>query len=401
MTGDEVELELRRAARARPREAERLLARKVVDPSQPTVTRLFTVVDGGHLPTTTPAVFQTTMKDLGGLEVEGVTPALSGLGLTAYVTVLGGPAPAAGDILKAHEVYGRWVAAEGGGSTSGGPGTPCSTPIRYDVATQACSLLGSDVSGLTVTMSNGSYTATASGTGNQSLFLTYPGTYSGTAKVAGYGTLTWAATVVCGTNYSKNLTFFPDTDHVCCPGCTNGISKKQPLYLTDANGTWPLPPLDIAVGVVGTVGKSIGHWASIDCEGVLPHEIYKTYQCHGSGGSLNYNWSALTCGGATWSAACQYYTCSGPDSGCPVPPATNNYSHFYHGSTNNPPDCDGPGPYNQKVGGSGTAMAVSIILTGSCSAGSVFFSGTVPAWSGTTPDDGHPVPAGSTVVIHD
>lgn len=87
------------------------------------------VVDGGHIPATTPNQFLMTPARTGGPIVEGGAYASSSTGDTSLAfTVLGGPAPGVGELVVVRRVGGRWVAVS---ATAGA--TP-NTTFTGDVA---------------------------------------------------------------------------------------------------------------------------------------------------------------------------------------------------------------------------------------------------------------------------
>ena len=92
---------------------------------------LVQVYDGGAIPTTVPRVYLTHPAWADSADTEGATPSYSAdTSVTIPVVVLGPTAPAAGDLLMAHAIGGRWVAGEGGGGVETYTCSPCSIPER-------------------------------------------------------------------------------------------------------------------------------------------------------------------------------------------------------------------------------------------------------------------------------
>jgi hypothetical protein len=87
------------------------------------------VIDGGAMPSTTDRIFLVHPLSLFGLENEGASAVLATDGTrTIPVVVIGATAPAAGDLLLALAVGGRWVAEVGRGAALAC--TPCPIPRR-------------------------------------------------------------------------------------------------------------------------------------------------------------------------------------------------------------------------------------------------------------------------------
>ena len=80
---------------------------------------LFSVINGGSMPGSLPAVFATRRVVMNVAETEGAVPSFTAASGTTYVTVIGTRVPNVGDILKARLVNGRWLAEKGGSSITG------------------------------------------------------------------------------------------------------------------------------------------------------------------------------------------------------------------------------------------------------------------------------------------
>lgn len=99
-----------------------------------TARMLTQVYDGGSIPTTVPRVYLTHPALTDAADTEGTTPTFTAdTSVTIPVVVLGPTVPVAGDRLVAHAIGGRWLAGDGGGSTT--PPTclfcrPCQIPTK-------------------------------------------------------------------------------------------------------------------------------------------------------------------------------------------------------------------------------------------------------------------------------
>jgi hypothetical protein len=106
------------------------------------------VVDGGSMPRATGRVFLVNPVTLSGLENEAAPTVLSVDGTRKIpVVVIGARPPAAGDLLLALALGGRWVAEVGGTATL--PCSPCPIPSKDLTLSWANNLIGTGSTKLT------------------------------------------------------------------------------------------------------------------------------------------------------------------------------------------------------------------------------------------------------------
>lgn len=137
--------------------------RAIASPGSVTTRRLVQVFDGGSMPTSSDHFFLAYPVELDGALVEGGSgsPVVDS-SQTIVVDVLGS-SPAAGDMLSAYMIGGRWVAERGGASSTGAlTCSPCPIPRQNLIVSWTNILLGNGSTTLTYTPSPPSWTSACS-----------------------------------------------------------------------------------------------------------------------------------------------------------------------------------------------------------------------------------------------
>lgn len=180
---------------------------------------LVQVYDGGSMPATVPRWFFTHPVLMDGVEAEGedYTPTAD-TSVTIPVLVLGSRVPAAGDILIAHGVGGKWVAESGGGGTATYPCSPCNIPLKNLTVSWTNTLLGNGSATLVYTAGSPPTWSTGSACPNEMLF---------SLRCSGFSILFTAYYFVsggCPSGQPQNCNsqggdqqFLPLDSHVCSP----------------------------------------------------------------------------------------------------------------------------------------------------------------------------------------
>jgi hypothetical protein len=133
--------------------------RSTASPIEPTARRLVQIFDGGSMPTSPDHFYLSYPVELGGAEVEGGTGSpVVDTSQTIPVVVLG-HAPAAGDILTAYAVGGRWVAERGTSQSGNLTCSPCALPQQNLTVSWVNSLSGNGQTTLAYTTSPVSWTS--------------------------------------------------------------------------------------------------------------------------------------------------------------------------------------------------------------------------------------------------
>lgn len=214
------------------------------------------VVDGGSMPTSVPGNFLVTVGTLDGVEAVGQPVGFDASSWdTAVVLVLGPEVPAAGDLLVADLIQGRWVAQRGGAS-----GTCAIQVVTLDAVTDA------DLPGVSVSVKDADGTAIGTATtdfaGRADIDIPASGKYRVTFVMSGYPTVVMLYDAPCtgglfvarmgvavsGTIYGCNdLVTGADT-----PGVDVRVTIGGRVYLgtTGASGTYLMGVAEYGTGTV-------------------------------------------------------------------------------------------------------------------------------------------------------